>query len=284
MSKKLTQEDFIVRSAVSHGTQYDYSEAEYLGRTIAVKITCREHGTVFWQPAGLHMDGQTSCPECILAKKMASRLENRRSKVPEGFKQCSKCNIIQPLDNFPLQPTGADGRYCLCRGCCSARYRKLHSNEEWRLAANAENRSYYEDNKESVGIRTAAYQKANRPLYNKAGRKWNQANTDKVNIKVSQRRASKLRAIPSWADDEWDKFVVAETYHLSRLRSEMLGTKFNVDHAIPLQSKYVCGLHCAANLQILTFQENIVKGNRVWPDMWLDSDFNISDNAATQTH
>lgn len=73
---------------------------------------------------------------------------------------------------------------------------------------------------------------------------------------AGRRRAIKLQAIPIWADLE-----------LIELIYENCPVGLHVDHIVPLVSKFVCGLHCEANLRYLTPFENMSKGNRHWPDM-----------------
>jgi 5-methylcytosine-specific restriction endonuclease McrA len=66
------------------------------------------------------------------------------------------------------------------------------------------------------------------------------------------RHARKLRAIPLWANIE----KIKEIY-----RNRKKG--YHVDHIVPLKGVNVCGLHVENNLQYLTAQENISKGNKL---------------------
>lgn len=89
-----------------------------------------------------------------------------------------------------------------------------------------------------------------------------------------QREAAELRATPSWADPKKIDAIYAEA---ARLTKET-GIPHHVDHIVPLQGpvatwgpfkgmRIVFGLHCEANLRVIPARENVVKGNRYWPDM-----------------
>jgi len=76
-------------------------------------------------------------------------------------------------------------------------------------------------------------------------------NRASFNLNTAKRRAIKAAAIPSWANIEKIKDIYLncpEGHH--------------VDHIVPLQGKYVCGLHIETNLQYLTAEENLSKGNK----------------------
>ena len=62
----------------------------------------------------------------------------------------------------------------------------------------------------------------------------------------------KLR-IPPWFESE--KKLIAEFY-------DNCPEGYHVDHIIPLQGKTVSGLHTISNLQYLSAEENMLKGNK----------------------
>jgi len=69
-----------------------------------------------------------------------------------------------------------------------------------------------------------------------------------------------LSATPKWVDKE-ELFLIEEAYYLARIRTDLFGFPWDVDHIIPLQGKTVCGLHTLANLQVIPSSSNYSKGN-----------------------
>ncbi|MDE3023517.1 MAG: hypothetical protein KGI54_16985 [Pseudomonadota bacterium] len=243
MSRKLTQEEFIKISTKAHEALYDYSLAKYDGRLVPVEIICTKHNKSFWQPAGLHMDGQTSCHECIVEKKMASRVVRMNSEVPIGHKRCTSCKEIKPKDAFNKQLIGARGLSSYCKSCIS-------------LKSSAKRQ-----------------EPAVRARIKIASREYTKRNRDRANVKSAKRRAMRIRATPPWAETDTEKSLIAAAYTLAITRSEETGTPWQVDHLVPLNSDICCGLHCAANLEVVPAFDNLSKGNRWWPDMWTDADY-----------
>lgn len=80
----------------------------------------------------------------------------------------------------------------------------------------------------------------------------------------TKRRTAKLQRTPAWltVDDFW---MIEQAYELAALRTKMFGFSWHVDHIIPLQGKFVSGLHVPTNVRVIPGIENVKKANRYAP-------------------
>lgn len=159
--------------------------------------------------------------------------------MDKEFKTCSRCNKTKDVDLFIKKRN-------ICKSCISI------YNKVWAV-----------NNRKNTRANYKKWRDAN--LERERGRVNNYyvVYPEKRSAKEAKRRSSKLQATPEWTNE----FFIKEIYHLAKIRTETTGIKWHVDHIVPLRSKIVCGLHCEANLRVITSSENISKGNRHWPDM-----------------
>ena len=75
-----------------------------------------------------------------------------------------------------------------------------------------------------------------------------------------KRYAAKKHRTPAWLT-KIDAERIENVYKLATLQSKITGTIWHVDHIIPLQGKYVSGLHVPANLRAIPGADNIRKRN-----------------------
>jgi len=190
-----------------------------------------------------------------LAKRVFSNKQGRgywrdHLTKPLNLRTCSKCLRVLQLDAF--SETSAT-----CKKCDSARNsqylkdnhgviqeRKAKFREENRDTLNLKAKEFY-----SRSPRTEE-QKASKAKYDK-DRGLDPVVRYKRNAYSAKRRAALRNAVPSWADLEAISLIYQscpEGYH--------------VDHIIPLQGLLVCGLHVDYNLQHLSAEDNLKKGNR----------------------
>lgn len=131
----------------------------------------------------------------------------------------------------------------------AANSRTIIDKQKAFYAANPDRkRAVYDKNYRIHGAEIRAYVKD-----------WRKRKKGLVNSYVMKRNAAKCQATPKWADHT---AITAIYEHAARLTQET-GIRYDVDHIYPLQSKTVCGLHVADNLQVLTHIENIKKRNKV---------------------
>jgi hypothetical protein len=206
-------------------------------------------------------------------------------------KPCSKCGVVKPYSEFHKAAKEKSGRKSACKVCLLSdfkKYRQSHPERRQETCRmyhiknadriNAKSAEWYAKNIERAKATrsawrivnaekdradVAAYQFANAEKLKAAAKRWHANNKHVRNAIAARYRAAKFRATPSWADHQ----KIAEFYFAADFLGMVTGEWHHVDHAVPLQSNVVCGLHCELNLQILTGPENLSKGNRFWPDM-----------------
>jgi hypothetical protein len=128
-----------------------------------------------------------------------------------------------------------------------------NANLEKARALNLANQKLH---RESANKRQRKWLEANREQSNAASAAWAQANPGKCSARAARRRAAELRATPSWADQD----AITGMYELAQV-FRRTGMLVEVDHAIPLQSRKVSGLHVADNLQLIHSLANKSKSN-----------------------
>lgn len=194
-------------------------------------------------------------------------------------KVCTKCGVEKTIDCFNNKKNGKYGVRADCKSCV-AEYRRANKDRmtayrEAKKSSLAEKQKQYrEANKDALSLWGKQYYTERKEFIKKyrevrkehiaiQKRLWQQNNPSKMKASNARRRAAKIQASPTWADQE----SVIGMYQLALLFNST-GINLHVDHIVPLNSDLVCGLHCESNLQLLPASDNISKGNRWWPDMW----------------
>jgi hypothetical protein len=197
-------------------------------------------------------------------------------------KTCTKCNEIKTVDLFYKRSDQKNKYTSHCRACKRAHdnaYNSLEETKKKRAEYSKKLRSTLEYKSKEFTYKYAYYRtdeyKRIKRLKQKIRRLdpsikqkeklscsvYAKLNSEKMAIKTIKRKIAKLQRTPFWLNDG-QKFELECIYkYCSSLRK--IGLNYQVDHIIPLQGKFVSGMHVPWNLQIITGAENASKGNRL---------------------
>ncbi len=166
------------------------------------------------------------------------------------MKKCYKCGCEKPLDLFNKNKAKKDGLASECRPCKKEQDKKYFVKNAEIIKQRASD--WYYKNKDDEAFKQLSKQRL---------KDWRSKNLDKHAAKETKRRVLKLNAMPKWLSEQQLKDIATE-YELSKWCSEVMQTKYHVDHIVPLKGKTVCGLHVPWNLRVIPAKDNIIKGNR----------------------
>ena len=123
---------------------------------------------------------------------------------------------------------------------------------------------YYAANKKKRTAQKKAWAEANKEECIARAAQWAKDNPEKqlAHVRKFSAKRRALMSNPSMTMTELDKFAFDEAVSLAKLREEIYGGKWEVDHIVPLKHKDACGLHVAANFQVVPAEWNRAKGNR----------------------
>lgn len=165
------------------------------------------------------------------------------------MKTCFKCQQTKELSFFTIYNDNRNGKDYTkkdCKVCENTRLREYR-----KLAARAYRVKYPEYAKEQARKIKAA----NPNICKISSKKWRIKNPHLNRAKKSRERAAKLQAYPKWLTQEHKNEI--------KMLYKQCPKGSHVDHIIPLRGKDVRGLHVPWNLQYLSIEENLRKGNKV---------------------
>jgi len=145
-----------------------------------------------------------------------------------------------------------------------------------RVTDTAYHKAYYEANKARIAAVKRAYRAANKEkiIANKRAaylatrevnlaqkREYRQANKGKINFLCAMRKKVVKQRTPMWLSP-FDRLKIKCYYSVAAMLARNNKEPWHVDHIVPLQGKFVSGLHVPNNLQFLRGVDNIRKKNK----------------------
>ena len=280
-------EDFIRKSLEVHAGLYCYEKTEYGGAQVNLTITCYLHGDFYPSPNN-HLYGkqQSGCPDGCLRMSYEERIA-----LLSGFLICRTCGVKKKAEgNFPIRSEGkrhrGGGYRRQCRDCLAKQEKERRANlgEEY-LKSERERHKRHKEKRNAISRRGHERRKLDKEWHEREkARNRLRAKRFKAQwtAQVAKRRAQRLQATPSWLTKKQEKEIL-KFYQLAKDRYRDTGTKYHVDHIVPLLGKNVCGLHVPWNLQLLPSTKNLSKSNKLNLEKYLlDNSIDEDDENAYQ--
>ena len=163
---------------------------------------------------------------------------------------------------------------CQCFSCMNVKNKIDTKSYNKNYEKNKAKLQQYKDEhwEEYTQSRRNHYSK-NKEMYSEIRRKYEGKNPEKVKEWARRRIDLKKSANVGWRE-ELTSFVMTEARRLRKLRRDVTGFKWSIDHMIPYNNQNVCGLHVWNNLQVIPLSINTSKRNELvyttQAEWWID--------------
>jgi len=117
------------------------------------------------------------------------------------------------------------------------------------------------NNPDKRAISITKWREENREQHNAGNREWNSKNKDIKAALSGKRRSAKLNRTPKWLTADDIEHMQA-LYSVAAMIQRESGVEYHIDHIIPLQGKFVSGLHVPDNLRVIPAVDNLKKSNK----------------------
>lgn len=231
------------------------------------------------------------CTKCNQSKLLSEFSKDKRGIHGVRYK-CKVCESIQKKDHYQAnkeQKIESSRVYRENNKEIIAERKKSYyqankesdnrKSKEWyknnKNKARENNRIWRTKNKTKDIERKRVWQRKNKLTCSRSSKNWRYKNIDKCRSYDAKRRAAKKNAFPLWARTGEIKNKIDAIYKEAKDLELFHGIAYHVDHIVPLQSNFVCGLHVPANLQPLVGSENFSKNNSFTPYIEVATDVEI---------
>lgn len=184
--------------------------------------------------------------------------------IVDGKKRCCRCQEWLPLDAFVKDAKTKSGLYPSCRRCDHLRYVAVAEiviarNTKYSVEHKAERKAWahqrYIENPEPKKAQAAKWHAENPEAAKEIRDNYNARHPGRKRARTAAYRARLNAAMPKWLSIE-------QLDEMKRIYANC-PKGYHVDHIIPIRGKDVQGMHVPWNLQYLTIEENLKKGNKV---------------------
>ena len=142
-------------------------------------------------------------------------------------KACSKCGVVKPLEEFPIQAKNRDGRRADCRSCNLEYHRQRYAASKDQ--ARERHARYHQENRDAIRASQRRYYEENRARIAERGRQYRTANAEGIAEQKRRYRAENAEAVSErkrkYQKDHREEIAGRKRQHYELTREQQLAQK-----------------------------------------------------------